>query len=39
MNLNNVMNVWNEIGITEKDSIRTYEQVTELCKMRDMCGT
>ncbi len=39
MNLNNILNVWNERYATEEKIIRKCEQVRELYKVRDRCGT
>ncbi len=39
MNLNNIMNVWNEKCANEEEIIRKCEQVRELCEVRDRCVT
>ncbi len=39
MNFNYIMKVWNERCENEEDIIRKYEQVRELCEVRDRCVT
>ncbi len=39
MKLNNIMKVWNERCANEEDIISKYEQVRELCEVRDRCVT
>ncbi len=39
MNLNNIMKVWNERCANEEEIIRKFEQVKELCEVRERCVT
>ncbi len=39
MNLNNIIKVWNERCANEEGIIRKFEQVRELCEVRDRCVT